>query len=332
MKKLLLLLFPVCGAVTAIAQPTLTSANFCPVIGEIYTNRTCAYSAPGPGGASQTWNFGAVTPTAIGSTTMVAPSSISGSSVFVGATLASNDGGGIGFTAVNSNTFQLVGVRPTPTLNIIYSNREDLMRFPFTMSNTYSDNFAATFTTSGAFYRTGASTVTADGYGTLTTPAGTYTNVLRVRLQQVYKDSTWVGFPYEIYYNNDQYLWFTPGTHNALLTVSTLSTSVGPPSQFLIYLQSISTGVSETAPLAHAFSLYPNPTADRVNFKLHNTNGAEAKAIIYNSAGIEAKQIVLSDNINGLSLDVSDLPDGIYFVRLNVDGILSESKRFVVSK
>lgn len=328
MKKLLLFLFPVCCAISGIAQPTITTANFCPVIGEIYTTRTCSYVAPGSGGASQTWNFSAVTPTATSSTTMVAPSSIPGSSIYVGATLASDDGAGIGFIAVNTNTLQLVGARPNPTVNIVYSNREDLMRFPFTMSNTYSDDFAATFTTSGTFYRMGASTVTADGYGTLTTPAGTYTNVLRLHLQQVYKDSTWVGFPYEIYYNNDQYMWVTPGTHNSLLSISTLSTSVGPPSQFLIYLQSISTNVSEIAPLASAFSLYPNPASHNLSFNLNNIENGNVEAFIYNVSGTEIKKF----NARESTLDISDLADGVYFAQLSVNGILSASKRFVVLK
>lgn len=328
MKKILLLLFPVCCVFTGLAQPTMTSANFCPVIGEIYTTRTCSYSAPGPGGAAQTWNFSAITPTATSSTTMVAPASIPGSGIYAGATLASNDGAGIGFTAVNGNSLQLVGVRPNPTVNIVYSNREDLMRFPFTMSNSYSDNFAATFTTSGTFYRTGASTVTADGYGTLTTPAGTYTNVLRLHLQQVYKDSTWVGFPYQIYYNNDQYMWVTPGTHNALLTISTLSTSVGPPSQFLIYLQGTSTGISETVPLASAFSLYPNPASHNLHINFNNIKNDDLEILIYNVCGTEIKRF----NAPESTFDISTLPDGIYFARLKIDGVLSESKRFIISK
>ena len=38
--------------------------------------------------------------------------------------------------------------------------------------------------------------------------------------------------------------------------------------------------------------------------------------------------LIAIDNI--ASLDISDLQDGIYFVRLNIKGVLSQSKRFVI--
>ena len=331
MKKLLLSLFSLSFIVSSKAQPTLTAANSNPILGEVSTNRSCPFMSPGPGGAAQTWNFSSATFSSSATNTMVTPASIPGSGAFVGATLASNDGSGNNaFTAVNSNTYQIVGFK-AGTINIVYSNREDIMRYPLTMSNSYSDAFAATFTTTSTFYRMGASTVTADGYGTVITPAGTYTNALRVRLHQVYRDSTWIGFPYLVYYDNDEYLWYTPNIHAPVFAVYTFSNSFGSPTQQSIYLQSISTGVSENAPLASEFQVYPNPTANHLLFNFENMNESEAEAIIYTPSGIEAKRVIITkSNGNNFQLDVSDLPNGLYYSRLNMNGVLSENKKFVV--
>lgn len=331
MKKLLLSLSVLAFTVTSKAQPTLTAANSNPVLGEISTNRNCPYMAPGPGGPAQTWNFSAATFSGTATNTMVTPASIPGGSVFVGATLASNDGStNNGFTAVNSNTYQICGFK-AGTINIVYSNREDVMRYPLTMSNSYADPFAATYTTSATFYRMGASTITADGYGTVITPAATYTNALRVRLHQVYRDSAWFGFPYLIYYDNDEYLWYTPNIHAPVLAIYTLSNSIGPATQQLIYLQSISTGVSENTALASGFNLYPNPSSGELILNLDHFNEGHVEAVIYNASGIEAKRVTIAKSLdNTFQLDVSDLPNGLYFSQLNINGTLSENKKFVV--
>lgn len=333
MKKFILTSLVAAAIFSAVAQPILTTANSVQNIGEIFTTRMCSFSSPGPGGASQNWNFSSVTPTAITSTSFVLPSSIPGSSIFSGATHASTDGNSIGFYAVNTNTLQMVGTRPSPTVNMVYSNREDLMRFPFTMGNSYADNFAATFTTTNAFYRYGTSTLTADGYGTLTTPAGTFNNVLRIHLQQVYKDSAWFGMPFIINYNNDQYMWFTPGIHYALLTISTLTNSIAPTSQFLMYLQNYSADVTEMKNTTNDLSLFPNPASSELNLQIKPLAGTNTEVIIFNSSGQELKRVLFaSKEGNNFSLNISDLPDGIYLAFVKQNGVLSRSVRFVINK
>ena len=92
----------------AIAQPTLTSSNSNPVIGDIITLQSYSYTSPGSAGANQTWNFSSITQTtasAVSSTcTAVSPSNAAtfpGSNIQSVATATS-----IGFGNANSSAYQ----------------------------------------------------------------------------------------------------------------------------------------------------------------------------------------------------------------------------------
>ncbi len=76
--------------------------------------------------------------------------------------------------------------------------------------------------------------------------------------------------------------------------------------------------------------IYPNPGKDILNFQISSTNSVvKAEIIIYNTQG----QIVKSVNLNNQTgqVDVSNLPNGAYFLYLRNDTIFISNTTFIKS-
>jgi hypothetical protein len=159
MKKSTLLLLVAGGFCSAlVAQPVLTSAGIMPVVGSSYTSVTSAYASPGNSGANQTWNL-ALTNNGTGTATGVTPSSTPYAASFPGATVAFNSGA-YAYYKGTSSAWQNCGYVSGSTV-ISYSNLEDMLHFPFTYNDTYTDTWSATFVSASyTYYRTGTTTVT----------------------------------------------------------------------------------------------------------------------------------------------------------------------------
>src|SRR5262249_35849058 len=135
-------------------------------------------------------------------------------------------------------------------------------------NNTYTDSWAATFVSSSyTFYRTGSTTVTADGYGTLTTPDGTFNNVMRVHFVQTYQDSAYISGPIIITYQNDEYMWYLNGNHYPIAAVYTLSSNASSTTTGGFYMSNVVNSVPETTSVL-SLSLSPNPANNFVDFNL----------------------------------------------------------------
>ncbi|MCW3084720.1 MAG: hypothetical protein JWP12_2086 [Bacteroidetes bacterium] len=323
----------------SVAQPTLTATGMNPVIGNTFTlNTSSTYFAPGSAGANQTWNFATNTGPAGTAAPYVTVSSTPNGSSFPNANVAVNNGGGIySYQKTSSTAFQNYGNVSSGGVIMSFSNPEDFLRFPFTYNNTYSDPWAVNFVNGGyTFYRTGHTVVTADAYGTLITPAGTFTNVTRIHFHQIYQDSAYVGIPYVITYDNDEYLWYKDGTHSSLAATFTFTNSLSAtPSQSSFYLSAGIAGVNDIDQSLSAYNVYPNPAVNNITLGFTLTENKTVETTIYNAIGQQVQTGSTVDAIQGentLTLDVSTLPEGIYFAQIMVEGNLAGTKRFVVTR
>lgn len=319
----------------SIAQPTITATGINPVIGNSFTTQAANYVSPGSSGAGQTWNLSTMTGTTSSTATAVTPGSTTYGSSFPNSNVALNyTGGGAAYYKTSSSACQFYGVVSTSNVVMSYSNPEDFMHFPFSYNNTYSDPWAVQFVNGGyTFYRTGTTTVTADGYGTLTTPNGTYTNVLRIHYVQTYQDSAYVGTPYIIAYSNDEYLWYKEGIHLPLATVYTL-TANGSPTTAGTYTTG-NLGIDNPSALISSSNIYPNPATDIVNIEFTLTENQKADVRLFNAIG---EQLTINQSTNGfqgennMQLDVADLSEGVYFAQIMLNGNIAATKRFVITK
>lgn len=318
-----------------IAQPTLTATGINPVVGITINNDGGNYVSPGSAGASQTWDLSTMTSGSPSSTTFSSPSSTPNAASFPTANVCVATAPQYAYYKTSSTAWQNLGVVSGSGVIMSYSNAEDLLRFPFTFNDTYSDPWATTFVSGGTtFYRTGTTTVTADGYGTLITPAGTFSNVLRVHFFQDYQDSADIGgFPYIIDYQNDEYMWYLNGNHNPIALVFTLTTSLGSPFTAGSYMTGVM-GVNENKALV-SYELFPNPSSDdlKINIGLKEKQKVEIK--LFSTLGTEVMQPVSGDGFQGensYSLNVQNLPEGFYFAEVRLNGLPASTRRFSVCR
>jgi hypothetical protein len=333
MKKIYLLASVITGlfASTAIAQ-SITATGCNPVIGETFNYKTTTSFGPGGSGSGQTWNFATISGTSSTSSVVAVGSTTSGSS-FPSATIAlSGAASSYSYQKTSSSALQHYGSVAGGVV-ISYSNPEDLLHYPFALSNTYSDNFAATFTNSGfTFYRAGSVTITADGSGTLITPTGTFTSVLRVHMVENYSDSANIfGTPTVTAYSNDQYLWYKDGTHFPLASTYTFTTGAGTTSAGSYYV-STTVGIDELNALSNSLTVFPNPASQNVRLNFTLADNQKMNVAIANRLG----QIVVNQNMEKsageqtLDLDVAGFDKGIYFVRITTEDGLTATRKIIV--
>lgn len=87
-------------------------------------------------------------------------------------------------------------------------------------------------------------------------------------------------------------------------------------------------GVNEARPEAASFNIYPNPANDRIYISGKGTHSA-SKVNVFDAFG---RRVLPEELINGdHSLDVSQLPSGIYFIRIETAGSVS-AHRVVITR
>ena len=76
--------------------------------------------------------------------------------------------------------------------------------------------------------------------------------------------------------------------------------------------------------------IYPIPASEEINLQIKSAEESNCKIIIYNTLGMEVKNININLNsgINGLNLNVSDFSSGVYFVVVN-DGKEVRKQMFI---
>lgn len=305
-------------AVSAAAQPTLTGANINPTVGESFLVHTIPYTAPGNAGANVTWNFSSVAST--GTTTLgyVSPSSTPFGSNFPNATVALSVGSGAyDYYSGTSTAYSREGSSNSSTY-IPYSDPEKLLSYPVTFNSTSTDNLYSSYTSNSIpLTRSGTTTSTADGYGTLILPYGTLTDVMRVKIVQDYQD----------YYQSTQfydyqvtiYVWYKAGIHYPVFSLTSMSVNGGAPTEYGSYLDAsaVGVGLNESA-IAQSLTVFPNPSSDLVNVNLNLASSSDLNISVINMLG-EAVIISATEKTSGIvnkSIDVSALPAGIYLIQL----------------
>lgn len=293
-----------------LAQPVLTAANTNPVIGDNYTmafNSNVPFTPATPG-ANQTWNYSTLTTT---SNIGVTASSAAGSIIPTASLKVEYVGGTTNFYSTTSTEQVQLGIQ-APSISMIYSNPEKMLQFPFQMGSSFSDDWKTTFVSGMPFIRTGTTTVSAIGYGTLILPSGTFTDVLLVSFQQDYSDST-SGTEFGTYLNEAQF-FYKPGYHQPILSLSNLTTNtIGGSSTNPSYFY-MSTGPSSLKDenLNNNISIYPNPTKDKITVSF--VDNQQYNNVRFNLIDITGKilSIKVTQTQNAYTIEPSKLPSGTY--------------------
>ena len=329
MRNYYLLLFFLCWNTPFVfSQITLTTANN-PVVGENYSYNTIIPNIfdGGDSGANVTWDFSNIA----GASNSI--SEIKDPATFPNGNLFPNSNIGVTTAGLNSESYYYssdvaMGFYGAISANtrIIYTDPQDWVRYPMTYLDNYTDTFDGTVETTALFNRGGTAEVTADAYGTLITPSGTFTNVLRVHTYMDYGDE-FNGAPL-IDYTETRYLWYDVETGFPLMTYSDLESYT--LSVFsLSYLDA--TPLSVRSPLAKEIqlSVFPNPATDWLNIDYSLSNQSQVAVSVVNLLGKEVIQIsnaMESLGAHQAQIEVSELARGIYFVKMIVGNEIATHK------
>jgi len=235
-----LLLLSICVAIfsRSFAQPTLTSSD-APQINEVFTSQPVKSTgiSLGTGGANITWNYSTLVDS--GSTTsskVVTPGSTPHPTLFPSSNLALQtleQDPTYTYGQSSSSALYILG-SVTSADTAVYIKPRIYMHFPFTYGSTFSDTVALIVPGYNVLAK-GRDSLYGEGYGTLNLPGSkTYSDVLRVKfVEHLSADSTldFNGLPLTvtIYLTTTNYLYFKPGYHSPLLsvTVAKFSNSLG---------------------------------------------------------------------------------------------------------
>jgi hypothetical protein len=331
MRKLYTLLFLLSWFYTS-AQPSLNAANINPYVGlDVVTHLFTPTSlVPSTAGANQTWDFSTTPSQSVLSFTYTTPAATPYGASFPTANLANDQNGVYEYQIANPSYFARAGAWANGA-PIAYSDEQKFLVYPFTFNDTFTDNFAATFTISGfTFNRSGSITATADGYGTIILPWGTLTDVLRVHYTEDYQDVYAFG---TIIYSSDNYAWYKPGTHYFIYSLSA-ATSNGTTGYSGSYLDPVSLGIQDQSVSAMSLQVFPNPADDHIEVNFTTEHPGTYRVTILNALGEEVLNFAELKNATRsviYNVDISTLSNGIYNLVVNAEGN-NYSKKFVVQE
>lgn len=266
---------------------------------------------PGTAGTGVTWDLSAM---GNSSQVTVDVTANSGGAFPAANTKATQSNGGVIYYNQTASVFEIMGLDAVSTV-FSYSNPATYLQYPLTSGTNYTDQFACTFTVSGFnFNRTGSTQSEFSGYGTLITPLGTYTNVVRLKSTQTITDVYSGG---TLNSTIVSYNWYKAGVHHELANVSA-TTSNGNTTYSSYYTDvPANLGLEENELIN--LSVFPNPTTGTVHI---NSDEVISKVEVYQLSG-ELAMEQTADN-SSLEIDLSALNTGMYLVKVyGKDGAVS---------
>jgi hypothetical protein len=291
-----------------------------PQIGDVITMQVVDASGlePGPAGANITWDFSTLTNTNLMQANVVDPSTTPYGKDFPEADRCFNSNNqAFSYAKVETDAFYNIGTAvDTGGIEIIipFTDYQKTMEYPFTYNSSYTDTDYAEFISFGVTIKQyGTVTTTGDAYGTLITPEGTFTNVLRVKQERTNIDSTFMGTMFLTATTTEflDFSWYAENSRAPLFNHN----SSGPDK--MAYYTIGSTGTDEELISIEDLQIFPNPATDQVNVSMNVLQSANIEVNIHNQAG---QQVMVNDALNfheghqSLSIDISTLPRGIYYV------------------
>ncbi len=309
----------VVSSVIANAQ-TITS-SWVPTVGFSQTHNVVNLNgpiAPGSAGQGQTWNFAGATSDSSYTETNLAPMDAAGGSNFPIASYGTqvSDTTGTTFFAASNLSLQVIGSyigNNQVSFVSTYNEPQTVMQFPASFNSAFVDSFHINTTTPFISQIYGINDVRVDGSGTLTTPTGTYSNVLRVKSINIYQ----LGFTFPplpgtaTSGTTTSYLWVSPDYPGYMLMNYSINVE-GTTSDTTITYSENPVGIQNVA--NQTLQISPNPANSFVTVGF--PSGAELNRVeVLDLSG----RVVALETVNGksnrLTISTSSFTNGLYVVR-----------------
>ena len=302
------------------AQTVITYDGNAPQIGDVYymSGKIGSFD-PGPSGGGQSWDFSYVQVPTLGKMTAVDPSSTPFVSDFPEATIAFIDDD----PSIESYNYWLLtgselfslgfGTDPGNNQEINhYADTKKTMQYPFAYNDSYSDSYLiVTSYIVMTIHSGGTITATADAWGSVKTPAGTYNNTLRIKKVNDYVDSVWNiegDLMSTTPHTEIDYEWYTATSHYPVLHIQV--TEAGTSMSFTSLVGGI-----EDNPLLSQINIYPNPADDIINVKLSDAVSGKVEISLLSQKGELLTQLTETGN-HQFYANISGLAAGAYFIKI----------------
>lgn len=314
------------------AQPIIASGQYTCLPGDVFTFIALGPESPGQGGPDQIWSYSSLPWNTPQDQTYVDPATSAGAIHFPTATVlheATGSGGGTFFSAsdievVNLGYFASIG---GDVLGLC-TDPATVITYPFAYGSTFTDDYVCS-ETGGGFsdrVRTGVITVTADGYGTLVLPYGTFNDCLRLHMVPTYTD-VYEQTSVNGYGEVDTYAFVQPGIRVPLFSTGSSSYVQGDQTfggSVSNLLDPISTGVLAARSEVAAPFTYPNPAGDNAQVTLPSMQGT---LDLLDGMGRMMRAIPLSGRSSVITLHTDELAPGSYLLRwTGADGARGTSR------
>ena len=222
-------------------------------------------------------------------------------------------------------------VIPVP-IPIKYDNPDVMYKFPLNYNNVDSSasNGSVSLTTLGYYGEVKTRHNVVDGWGSITTPYGTF-DALRVKSLITVKDSlhldTIMTFPISITRNITEYKWLAKGLSYPLLTITETSTGGLPATKTYVYMDSLRqfAGIqSNNISKATDLKIAPNPAKDQLNIDYNVNASADVEISVFDLTGKKVKTLLKEKQDKGeyelpVSVQTEGFNKGIYFIKLTVN-------------
>ncbi len=342
MKKLVLLSLSILSF-SAFAQISIDLSDMA-VVGDVISRKAdtlTPITGPGPAGANQTWTMTTISSNTAyilnENTSVVTVASTPYAAQFSSSNVAmTNDNVSYVYMNQNSTTLTTQGGAGDLLMlgnTIVAPLNPDLKlhNFPRTYNSTFSDNYAIDVTINGSvisplvsqvrYKRVATVTDVTDGWGSITTPNGTYNDVLRVKRTDQGKDTIWIlptiGFPpaWSVFSTKDDtsfsYQWLGKEMKLAVAELSYDSLDQPKTFKWTLLPPTGTVGVEENT---ISTELFPVPAAETVSLRLGNElETGEYFFTVYDVAGKMLMQEKVYATANSTyNFSVQNLPQGIY--------------------
>lgn len=225
-------------------------------------------------------------------------------------------------------------------LPFIYNSPDIIYKFPLNYQNVDSSNygFGLPIPSIGYYGQSGKRVNTVDGWGTLTTPYGTF-QTLRVKSAVYATDTiflTSLNFGSKVTRPlKYEYKWLAAGSKIPVLQIDANVTGANQTITAVLYRDSLRSvpqvGITETTNI-NQVSIYPNPATDKaiVSYVLNTTSEVSIHLIDMLGRKVYEEKIEKSVSGNYLKeIDVTGFSKGLYFVNLKINSVETTQKLII---
>lgn len=308
---------------SSLAQAILNFENTVPELSSDCTYHQFSGFSPGESGINATWDMSTFMPSESVVINYLPLASTPLSEVFGEATFASEILGNYEYFKADENVYSKIGAF-TQNLLVDYNDPQDILRFPFTYEDEFSDSFEGSYSYQGLDITIkGTIDAHADAYGTLILPYGQVEDVIRVKYVSNYHEYVEINnqldsLPYYV----ENYVWYKKGLSH-VLTMTHLEIEGETIADLGSYLDQAYVGINDEFANAIKFNIYPNPTNERLNLEFNLHNEQEISIDLYSILGAQLRNISnqqLKSGYHSIPIDLKNQAEGTYLLKVNFEG------------